>query len=37
MHAQRLIYVNPHHPDARKLKKAKQHPVIWDERLVLRR
>ena len=29
--------INPHHPDARKLKKAQQHPVIWDERLVSRR
>jgi len=29
--------INPHHPDARKLKKAEQHAVIWDERLVSRR
>ena len=29
--------INPHHPDARKLKKGQQHPVIWDERLVSRR
>jgi RES domain-containing protein len=29
--------INPHHPEARKLKKAKQHPVVWDERLVSRR
>jgi RES domain-containing protein len=29
--------INPHHRDARKLKKAQQHPVIWDERLVSRR
>ena len=29
--------INPHHPDARKLKKGQQHHVIWDERLVSRR
>jgi RES domain-containing protein len=29
--------INPHHPDARKLKKGQQHPVIWGERLASRR
>lgn len=29
--------INPHHPDARKLKKGQQHPVIWDERVISRR